>query len=154
MALTLENVNLVKQRSRWDIKKPGVSEVFRAFWQHLEQLQNPDLQLVPLDYFGRADQVIADVPCKLYALYLKKPAASTTASWVKVSDHAATAAAAGDIVVPLVAAAAAVKETAIVFPDGINMAVGAATAQHTAVDGNTDAATGDACTGFAIVGAY
>ena len=102
MALTLENVNLVKQRTRWEIRKPGSSEVLKALWKHLEQLSNPDLQLVPLDYSGGADQVIADVACKLFALYLKKPAASTTDAWIKASDHATTAAANGDIVVKMI----------------------------------------------------
>ncbi len=154
MALTLENINLVKQRTRWEVVTPGITELFRALWKHMEQLGNLDLQFVKLDYTGNADQVIANVPCRLYALYLKKPSTSTTAAWVKVSDHATTCAAAGDLVVPLLAAAAAKKELAIVEPDGIPLANGATTASHTAVDGNTDSADADSCAGFAIVGTY
>lgn len=154
MALTLENINLTKQRTRYATRTPGAMEVLKALFLHLQQLSNPDLQFVNLDYTGNADQVIADVPCRLYALYLKKPAASTTAAWVKISDHATVAAASGDLVVPLVAAVAAKKEHCLVFPDGLPLATGATTASHTAVDGNTDSADADSCAGFAIVGAY
>jgi hypothetical protein len=153
MALTLENINLVKQRTRWDTRKPGVSEVLRALWKHMEALGNPDLQFVPLDYTGRADQVIANVPCKLYALDLKKPVASTVASWVKISDHATVSAIAADLVVPFVAAVGALKEVCLVFADGLPLAIGATTAAHTAIDGATDSAVADSAGGWAIIGA-
>lgn len=153
MALTLENANLVKQRTRWETRKPGASMSLKALWRHLENIGIPDLQFVTLAY-AHPDQVIADVPCRLYALYLKKPAASVVAAWVKISDHATVAAASGDIVIPLIAAVGAGKEFAMVFPDGLPLAVGATTASHTAIDGNTDSAAADSCAGFAIVGAY
>lgn len=153
MALTLENINLTKQRTRWDVRKPGVSEVFRALWKHMEQKGNPDLQLVNFDQTGNADQVIADVACKIYAIFFKKPAASTTAAWLKISDHATTAAANGDVVISLAAAAAALKEGAVVFPDGLDMVNGATLASHTTVNGATDSSDADACAGFVIVGA-
>jgi len=153
MALTLENVNLVKQRTRWEIRKPGSSEVLKALWKHLEQLSQPDLQLVPLDYTGAADQVIADVACKLYALYLKKPAASTTDAWIKASDHATTAAANGDLVVKMIGTGGGGQEHALVFPDGLKFGTGLSTASHTTVNGNTDSNAADSCVGFAIVGA-
>ncbi len=154
MALTLENVNLVKQRTRWEVRKTGAMAALKALWLGLQQNGNPDLQYVSIDHTGNADIVIADVPCRLYAWYLKKPSGSTTAAWAKISDHATVAAASGDLVMPLIAAAAAGKEFAMVFPDGLPLAVGATTASHTAVDGNTDSADADAAAGFAIVGAY
>lgn len=153
MALTLERVLAVKQRCRQDSRKPGVTENLRALWKHFEQIGNPDLQFVALDYTGRADQVIADVPCKLYALYLAKPTASTTAAWVKISDHATTAAASGDVVVTLVGTGGGGQTHCLTFPDGLKLATGATTASHTAVDGTTDSATADSCAGFAIIGA-
>ncbi len=154
MALTLETVNLVKQRTRWEVRKQGAMAALKALWLGLQQNGNPDLQYVALDYTGNADQVIADVPCRLYAIYVKKPAASTVAAWLKFSDHATVAAASGDIVIPLIADVAAGKEFALVFPDGLPLAVGLTTASHTTVDGNTDSADADSAAGFAIVGAY
>lgn len=153
MALTLENINLVKQRTRWDVRKPGVSEVFRALWKHMEAKGNPDLQFVAFDQTSNTDSVIANVACKIYAIFFKKPAASTVAAWLKISDHATTAAASGDVVISLAAAAAALKEGAVVFPDGLDMANGATLASHTAVDGNTDSQDADSAAGFVIVGA-
>jgi hypothetical protein len=153
MALSLERINDVKQRCRMDTRKPGVTEALRSLWKHMEQLGNPDLQFVALDYTGNADQVIADVACKLYALYLAKPAASTVAAWVKVSDHATVAAASGDVVVPLVGTGGGGQTHCVVFQDGLKLATGATTASHTAVDGNTDSQDADSCSGFAIVGA-
>jgi|PlaIllAssembly_1097288.scaffolds.fasta_scaffold00657_3 hypothetical protein len=154
MALSLENINLVKQRSRWQtLKKPAQTEALRALWIHMEQKGNPDLQLVTFDQTGNADTVIADAACKLYAVVFNKPATSTTAAWLKISDHATTAAAAGDLVIPLAAAAAAIKNGAIVCPDGLDMANGVTMASHTAVNGNTDSNDADAAAGFVIIGA-
>jgi hypothetical protein len=153
MALTLERILSVKQRCRMDSRKPGVVESLRALWKHMEQLTNPDLQWVPLDYTGNADQVIANVACKLYALYLAKPAASTVAAWVKISDHATVAAAAGDVVVPFIGTGGGGQTHCQVWPDGLKLATGATTASHTAVNGNTDSDDADSCVGFAIVGA-
>jgi len=153
MALTLENVNLVKQRTRWEIRKPGASEALRALWKHLEQLSNPDLQLVALNYAGGADQVIANVACKLYALYLRKPAASTTDAWIKASDHATTCSGNGDLVVKMIGTGGGGQEHALVFPDGLKFGTGLTTASHTTVNGTTHSSAGDACVGFAIVGA-
>ena len=152
MALTLENINLVKQRTRWEVRKPGVSEVFRALWKHMEAKGNPDLQLIAFDATDNADTVIANVACKVYAIFFKKPAASTTAAWLKGSDHATTAAANGDVVISLAAAAAALKEGAVVFPDGLDMVNGFTVACHTTVNGNTDSQDADSPAGFVIVG--
>lgn len=153
MALTLERINDVKQKCRFDSRNPGPVECLRALFKHQEQRGNPDMQFVPLDYTGNADQVIADVACKLYAIYLVKPTASTTAAWVKISDHATVAAASGDVVIPFVGTGGGGQAHCVVFPDGLKLATGATTASHTAVDGNTDSADADSCAGFAIVGA-
>lgn len=153
MALTLERANDVKQRTRMDSRKPGVTETLRALWKHMEQLGNPDLQYVALDYTTAADIVIADVPCKLYAWYFLKPTASTTDAWIKISNHISVAAAAGDIVIPLVGTGGGGAVHCLVFPDGLKLSAGATTAQHTSLAGNTDSAAGDGCGGFAIVGA-
>lgn len=153
MALTLENINLVKQRTRWEVRTPGASEALRSLWKHMEAKGNPDLQFVAFQRNGTNDNVIADVACRVYALYFKKPSTSTTAAWLKASDHATVAAANGDIVISLAAAAAALKEGCVVFHDGLSMATGVTQACHTAVDGNTDSAAADSPAGFFIVGA-
>lgn len=153
MALSTERINDVKRRCRMDSRKPGVTESLRALWKHMEQLGNPDLQLVALDYSGGADQVVADVACKLYALYLKKPTASTTDAWIKFSDHATTAAANGDLVQKMIGTGGGAQEHCAVWPDGLKFGTGLTTASHTTVNGNTDSAAGDSCIGFAIIGA-
>jgi hypothetical protein len=153
MALTLERALDVKKRTRMDTRKPGVTENLRALWKHMEALGNPDLQFVPLDYTGGADIVVADVACKLYALYVLKPAASTTDAWIKISDHATTAAANGDVVVKLLGTGGGGRAYCIVFSDGLKLGTGATTASHTTVNGNTDSAAGDSANGFAIIGA-
>lgn len=152
MALTLENVNNVKKRTRWEILKPGASEALRALWHHFEQLNNPDLQLVAVNHAG-ADIVIADVACKLYALYQKKPSASTVDAWIKISDHATVAAANGDVVMLMIGTGGGGQEHCMIWPDGLKLGTGATTASHTTVNGNTDSSAADRCTGWAIVGA-
>lgn len=153
MALTLERILDVKKRTRSDTRKPGVTEALRALFVHMEQIGNLDLQFVGLNYVLGSDQVIADVACKLYAWYFIKPTASTTDAWIKISNHATTAAAAADIVFPLVGTGGGGAAHCVVFPDGLKLSTGATTAQHTSLAGNTDSSTADACAGFAIIGA-
>lgn len=152
MALSLENINLVKQRTRWETRKPGVSENVRALFKHMESKGNPDLQFVALNYVPGTDQVIADVACRLFALYLRKPTASTTDAWVKASDHATTAAANGDVVVKMIGTGGGGQETCVTFPDGLLLGTGLTTASHTTVNGSTDSSAADACAGWAIIG--
>lgn len=154
MALpTLEGINLVKQRTRWDARKPGVSEGLRSLWKHMEQLGNPDLYFEAFSGLDSADQVISDSACKLYALFVKKPTASTVDAWMKGSDHATVAAAAADVTAKLVGTAGGGREYVLVFHDGLKLATGLTLGCHTTVNGNTKSAAADAATGFAIIGA-
>jgi hypothetical protein len=153
MALTLENINNVKQRTRYQVRTPGAAEALRSLWKHMEAKGNPDLQFVVFERNGTDDIVIADAACRIYAIYFKKPSTSTTAAWLKGSDHVSTAAAAADVAISLAAAAAALKEACPVFHDGLSMANGFTMASHTAVNGNTDSAAGDCPSGFVILGA-
>lgn len=153
MAQTLEDINKVKQRCRAEARKPGVAEALKALFKHMEQLRNPDLQFVPLDYTANADIVISDVPGKLYALYLKKPTASATLAVVKISDDAATCNAASEFMLPFVATGGGGQEHCAIFPDGLKFNTGMTTASHTTVAGAVDSADADACVGFAIIGA-
>lgn len=154
MALTLEAANLTKQRCRASTRKPGVSEALRSLWKHMEALGNPQLQFVTFDQTDNAETVIADVACKIYAIYFKKPAASTTAAWLKLTDEASAGNEAhADISFKLAAAVGAPKEFCVVFHDGFSMATGVMLVSHTANDGNTDSNDADAVAGFVIVGA-
>lgn len=153
MALSLENILQVKRRTRWETRKPGASESLRALFKHMESLGNPDLQLVALDFTANADIVVADVACKLYALYLKKPSGSTTDAWVKGSDHATVAAANGDVVAKMIGTGGGGQEHCIIYPDGLKLGTGLTMASHTTVSGNTDSNDADSCAGFAIIGA-
>lgn len=153
MALpTLQTIAQIKQKARIDAaRSPAVAEALRALFKHLEQ--NPKtLAYVPFTTSGAADVVIADSACKVYAIMTKKRAGSTTASWLKGSDHATVAAAAGDIVVPFTALGGT-KAFCQIWPDGLSLATGLTIAQHTTVNGNTDSAAADSVDGFALIGA-
>jgi hypothetical protein len=153
MALSLENVNAVMQKVRMEARKPGVAEAIRSLKAHLQQLSNPDLQLVPITGLRSADLVVADVACKLYAVFLQKPAASTTNAWFKGSNHASTAAANGELVIFLQGTGGGGRQYCPVFHDGLLFGTGLTVAAHTTNNGNTDSNIADAPTGFAIIGA-
>lgn len=153
MALSLEGINTVKRRARGDTRAVGVAEALRSLWKHMENLGNPDLQLVAISGLDSADKVIADAACKLYAVYIKKPDASTTDSWFKGSNHATVAAANGDITAYLRGTSGGGRSYCVVFHDGLPLGTGLTVGAHTTVNGNTKSAAADAPTGFAIVGA-
>lgn len=152
MSLSLTDINKVKAKARYDLKKPGVVEALRGLFKHMEQLRNPDLQFVPITGSG-ADEVIADVGAKLYALYLRKPTASTTDAWFKISNHATTASANGDLVVYLRGTDGGGKEHCMTWNDGLPFGTGLTAASHTANNGAVASAAADQPTGFAIIGA-
>lgn len=153
MAFTAEGVNKVKERTRWDSRKyPGVVETLRAFWAHLSNIGNPDLQFVAFSALDTTDAVICSAACTVRAIFLKKPAASTTAAFFKGSDHATVAAANGDIVCAQPAAMKA-TETCWCYNDGIGMLNGFTVGSHTTLGGNTKSNIADAPTGFVIISA-
>lgn len=153
MALTLEGTLAIVRRTRYESRKPGVAEALRSFFQHLAQLGNPDLQLVAYSGLNAADKVIADVACKVYAIFIQKPTASTTNVWFKGSDHATVAAANGDFTTFLVGTNGGGRQYCPVYHDGLPMTTGFTLGSHTTVNGNTKSASADAPTGFVIVGA-
>ena len=93
------------------------------------------------------------MPCKLYALYGKKPKASTVDAWLKVSDSASAAGVSGDVAVKFVGTGGGDQEHCETFNDGLKMANGATAGSHTTNAAATKSAAADAITGFAIVGA-
>lgn len=153
MALTLENINLVRQKTYPDSHWPGVAENLRALWKHMQQLSNPDLKIKFVSGLETADVVASDAACKVYAIFLKKPSASTTDAWAKGSDHASAAAANGDFVAKLIGTGGGGREYCPVFADGLKMGTGFTVGSHTTVNGSTKSAAADAWTGFVIVGA-
>ncbi len=154
MALSLENILLVKLKCRIDIQRnPGVSKALAAQFMHLNTIGNPDLQYVPIDYTGNADIVVADVACRIYAIALTKPTASTTDAWPKGSDHATVASANGDWVQKMIGTGGGGRQYCPTYQDGLIMGTGFTTASHTTVNGSTDSNDADASVGFAIIGA-
>lgn len=153
MALSLGDINAVFRRARAESRSSGVANAIRGLSAHMQILGNPDLQFVAFDTSGAVDIVIANVGCKLYALFLKKPTASTTDAWFKGSNHATVAAANGDIVVYLRGTSGGGRSYCPTFHDGLPLGTGLTVASHTTVNGSTDSATADSPTGFAIIGA-
>lgn len=153
MAISLEGIRNVVDRTRSDSRKPGVAESLRSLFKHMQQLGNPDLQFVAWGDNNAADKVVADAACKLYALFLRKPTASTTDAWFKGSNHATTAAANGDVVVYMRGTSGGGREYCPVFHDGLPLGTGLTVQSHTTVNGNTKSASADQVSGFAIIGA-
>lgn len=153
MALVLENINNVAQKTFPDSRQPGVQESLRSLWAHMQQLRNPDLKIKMVSGLETADVVVSDSACKVYALFIRKPTASTTNAWFKGSNHATTAAANGDFTTFLVGTAGGGREYCPCYHDGLPMGTGFTVGCHTTVNGNTKSAAADAATGFVIVGA-
>lgn len=155
MAITVEDIRKVKERCRIDsLSKIGPANILRALFKHMnDTLRNPDLQFVAFALANAADTVIADAACKLYFLLAIKPSASTTNAWIKGSNHATVAAAAGDVVIPMIGTGGGGKAQTLCFPDGLPLGTGLTIQSHTTVNGNTASADADCATGFAIIGA-
>src|SRR6187551_2654901 len=102
MALVLSDIATVLRKMMPEAKSAGVQEIARALKAHFVTLGLPDLKIVFFSGLETADAVVSDSACKLYAVYVKKPAASTTNAWFKGSNHATVAAANGDITAFLV----------------------------------------------------
>lgn len=154
MALSLENINAVRQKCRLDsFAHVGPARMLKALFEQFNEVQrNPDLQFVAFQLANAADTVIADAACRLYFLVAIKPAGSTTNAWVKGSNSASAAAAAGDVVLPMIGTGGGGKAQTLVFPDGLPLSSGLTIASHTTVNGSTRSADADCAYGFAIVG--
>jgi hypothetical protein len=155
VAVTLISASIVKRKALGQTRTAGVETMLRAFFNEVlnDQLKNQDLYYEAFSGLQTADQVIADAACKLYALFGKKPAASTTDAWLKASDHATVAAANGDVVAKYLGAGGGGREHVLIFPNGLSLGTGLTLGCHTTVNGNTKSAAADAVTGWAIVGA-
>ena len=154
MALTLEGINAVRRRCYAEAKDPATKRALDMLFEVLnDQHRNPDLKIAFFSALTTTDKVISDAACKVFAIFGKKPAASTTDAWLKGSDHASAAAAAADVSVKFVGTGGGGKEHCVTFPNGLPFATGLTMGCHTTNSGNTKSNTADDVVGFAIVGA-
>ncbi len=151
MALSLRNPLLVKQAVRAQSRKAKVQLFLKELFSYLAQHRgNPDLQLVAINGASSTSIVIADAPCKLMALYLKKPAGSATPAFIKASDDTTTASATApalSIELP------SNQEEILIFPDGLPFGTGLALRSDTTAAGSTGSVTADQSSGWAIIAA-
>lgn len=153
MALSTENPTLALQKAGITLDSLGakgaIRDQFRALKAYLSQIKkNPDLQLVPIADLG-ADAAVADVACKVYAIFLKK-GATATAAFVKGSDHATVASAtAPEISIELNAAG---QQVFLSYPDGYAQGTGLTIGSDTSADGAVASTAGDGPSGFALIG--
>lgn len=151
MALSLRNPVLAKQQVLAESRKPKIQLMLKTLFSYLAQHKgNPDIQVVAFSDLQGTASVIADAPCKLMALYVKKPAGSTTAAFVKGSDSSATASATApalSIELPTN------QEELLAFPDGLPFGTGLVLRSDTAADGSTASSAADRSSGFAIIAA-
>jgi hypothetical protein len=150
MALSLESANLTKQRARAETRKPKIQAALKMLFSYLAQHKgNPDLQFTAFSALATTSVVIADAACRLYALYVKKPSGSTTASFVGITDDdttASTSSAEMRLYLPTN------NEEILIFPDGIPMTTGVVIGSTTTAAGATGSAAADQAAGFGIVG--
>jgi hypothetical protein len=153
MVLSLTDPNTVFRKARGGGRSAATQEALRGLSQHINQIGNPDLQLVTFSGLETADQVIANVPCVLFAVYVRKPSASTVNSWLKGSNSTTAAAASGDLVIFLQGTSGGGREYCPTFGDGLPFGTGLTIGAHTANNGSSKSLVADAPTGFAIIGA-
>ncbi len=112
-----------------------------------QQGGNPDLQVVEFDHLTGTDVVIANAPCKVYAIVLRK--VTTTAAVFKGTDNATTGSATAFNV--------ALLQNSIGFSNqffgkGLPMANGLTVISNTTTAGNTTSAAGDGAAGVVLLG--
>ena len=154
MSLSLEEGVRVKQKCRAESRKPKVQALLKALFSYIPQhLGDISLQFVPFAEISSAATgsatVMADVPCKLYGMFVQSPAAATIKAYVKVTDDETTASA---TVFEAAMGVTATKQEFLTWPDGKAFANGIAIRGDTTIDGSTGSAAADRLSGFLIVG--
>jgi len=152
MALSLEDPNLVKQKCRAESRKPKVQAQLKALFSYISQhLSSPNLQFVPFtDLSSSASAgIVADVPCKLYGLFVQSPTGASAKAYAKFTDDETTASATA---FEVVAGFVATKQEFLAWPDGKPFASGIMARGDTTIDGSTGSSAADRLSGFAIVG--
>ena len=165
MALSLQSGNITWQKvknylSNINVASKGANPVtqnaFLALKQYLAQnKRNPDLQYVPIDGTvnssdggNTVSQILANVGCTLYAIYLFKKGATETV--LKGSNSATTAATDGtqDFAI----AATVAGDVFEMWPDGRALSSGLTVTQDTTRTGTTLTLAANQMSGFAIIG--
>ncbi len=152
MALSTQSIHLVKAKAAAFLRNcgGGIGLINKGFWMGLNQdgIQ-VNLELKP---FGNltGDTVIADVACKVYAIYLKKQANGTDA-YFKAVNHATVAA--GSTFELSLGLPNSGDEVLLLFPKGIAFSTGITIVSSTTDAGITDSTSGDGPGGFFIIGA-
>lgn len=153
MAQTLASALSAKQKALADTRGAASQSQLRTFFSYWAQHKlNADIEFKAISGLNAADVVLSDVAGRLHVLFLKKPAASVTSAWAKISDHAAAAAANGEVTVYFIGAGGGSQEACVVFPNGLIFGTGITIGSHTANNGAVKSAAADAPVGFAIVG--
>jgi hypothetical protein len=150
MALSTQDIVLAKRRFFHAAAiDAGVYNLCIAFFSWLaQQGGHPDLQVKEFGPLTGTDVVIADVPCKVYAIVMAKLTA--TAAFFKASDHATTSSSTAP---EFELKQSAIEVDVIFFPKGWPMANGFTISSDTTSDGNTTTAAGDGATGVVLYGA-
>jgi len=166
MALSLVNANLVWQEVK--IAFGGESgagtgtpkllqEQFLALKAHLAQVKkNPDLQIVRIQGGSIDDasgQILADTPCKLYGVYLKKAATGTDVFTQIIDDATDDSLAAVTSIVAVLPLTQSSEQVALFYPNGLAMSTGVVAKAYNEFDGVTDSSASDTPDGFIIIGA-
>lgn len=159
MALSLEDSNLVWQKAKVSLESLGADNVARATLKALKEKLastggNPNLQIVPIvatDVDDASGAILADVPCKLYAVFVKKLATAGDIFLHILDDAADDTGIATDtrLMIGLVGSG---EQAVASYPAGAAMAAGVVAKSYTEPDGVTDSAATDTPNGFVIIG--
>lgn len=166
MALVTQSANLVRQKVLNQITTakssiPVAQALFgalKSLFLHLASNKgNPDLFYKNIDGLVNSsdggnsnDQVLVDAACTLYAVYLKKT--GSTAAFIKLTNHAATATTNGtqDFSYKLTEAP---EDDLFLYPNGHILSAGLVVSSNTTATGSTASLAANRTDGFVIVGA-
>jgi hypothetical protein len=159
MSLSTQSANLVRQKTYMINRNPGVFYALKALFLHLAcNKNNPDLQLVNIDGTSlasdggaAADQVIANVACTLYAIYLLKRGSVATS--FKMNDSATATVGDGTDTGPNFVVTTLAEEDLFLLPSGHAMANGIAISEDTTQTGDTATLKANRIDGFFIISA-
>jgi len=151
MSVPTQSAVLAKRRAgNWlsGFGKPFNTGLVRWLFSWFAQFTaGADLAIVEFAALSSAEVVIIAEAATLYALVMRK--ATATATFTKLTDNATTSSdASSDIRISMIG----IKETALVYPQGLALANGATMQGNTTAGGGTGSGA-DGASGFAIIGA-
>lgn len=159
MAISVENANLAWQKAFISLDSLGANKAMREQWRALkaylaQEKRNLDLQFIAVDATLVDDAngtVLANAPCKVYGMFLKKQATAVDVYTALLDDDTDDASPVTDVrcVVGLIGAS---EQASIFYPAGIAFGVGVVAKSYTEFDGTTDSSSADTPNGFVIIG--